>query len=115
MALPLMYHRSVTESILHRKLPNRRIDPVVRGPAARLVPDRAWTLSLKRPQQPMNLSSAQSEHVGRRHSRHPALGHVAQYFNAVQLALAHDHQSHSHTPIQPQTGKCDTSCRCGTF
>ena len=27
----------------------------------------------------------------------------------VQLAFAHDHQSHSHTPILVQTGKCDIS------
>jgi hypothetical protein len=37
------------------------------------------------------------------------LCHVAEYFNAVQLAFAHNHQSHSHTPILLQTGKCAMS------
>lgn len=31
----------------------------------------------------VKLSAAQSEHIGGRHSRHPALGHLAQYFYAV--------------------------------
>ena len=35
--------------------------------------------------------------------------HLAQHLNAVQLAFAHNHQSHSHTPILVQTGKCDIS------
>jgi hypothetical protein len=37
------------------------------------------------------------------------LRHLAQHFDTVQLAFAHDHQSHSHTPILVQTGKCDIS------
>lgn len=48
------------------------------------VPD-----SLKRLEKQVNLPSAQSEHIGRRNSRHPVLRHLAQYFYAVQLALAH--------------------------
>jgi hypothetical protein len=57
----------------------------------------------------MHVSSAQSQHVRRGHSRHPALCHLAHYFNAVQLAFAHNYQSHSHTPILLQTGKCAIS------
>jgi hypothetical protein len=34
----------------HRELPDRRIDPVVRCTAARLVPDCGWTVALELPQ-----------------------------------------------------------------
>jgi hypothetical protein len=37
------------------------------------------------------------------------LRHLAQHFDTVQLAFAHDHQSHSQTPILVQTGKCEIS------
>jgi hypothetical protein len=59
----------------------------------------------------------ESKHIGGRHSRHPALAHLAQYFYAVQFALAHDHQSHRHTPIllDQQGSVTLLLCKCGTF
>ncbi|OKL42267.1 hypothetical protein A3843_00835 [Pseudovibrio exalbescens] len=86
-------------------------------PAARLVPDRCRAPRPKQLQQPVNLPAAQTEHVSGRHNRHPALRHFAQDFYAVQFALAHDHQSHTHTPIlvAGQASVPLLLCKCGTF
>ncbi len=79
------------------------------------IPALDETVTIVEAHQPRNpsavdeVSSAQSQHVGRRNSRHHALRHSAQYFNPVKFALAHDYQSPGHTPILLQTLWCDTS------
>ncbi len=83
----------------HSKLTHRRINTVVRSSATRFVTDRGGTIGLKILQQSMHLSSAQSQNICRRHSRHCASCHLAQYFNPVQLALAHDHPFHGQSPV----------------
>lgn len=99
----------------HGKSSNRRIDPVVRSPAARLVPDRRRALGPEPLQQPMNLPPTQSQQVRRSLRRHPTLYDLAQNLDPVQLALAHDHQSHGHTPFPSRRGSVTLLlCKCGT-
>ncbi|MFZ3583099.1 hypothetical protein ACOI1H_13135 [Loktanella sp. DJP18] len=78
---------------------DRRVDPIVGLATTLLVPDGTRTFALKILQRPVDVSSAQSQHVGSGHSRHDTTCRLAQRINAVQFAFAHDDQSHGHTPI----------------
>ena len=51
----------------HGSLPDRRVDPVVRCPSTCLVPDRRRAVSPEPLQQPVNLSAAQVQNIGRTH------------------------------------------------
>lgn len=89
----------------------------VRCTTARPVPDRGWTIGLELLQKPVSLPAAQSQNVCRSRRRHPALAHLAQHFDPVQLALAHQNPSHAHTLCLFSLGQSVTLllCRCGTL
>ncbi len=101
----------------HRERADRRIYPVVRHPAAGLVPDRRTTLHLKSLQQPVKLPAVHAQHARSRHSRHPSLRHLAQSLDPVQLALAYQNPSHARCLCLFSLGQSVTLllCRCGTF
>ncbi|MCY1239053.1 hypothetical protein D9M72_518260 [compost metagenome] len=91
----------------HRIIAHAVANPIVRGPADCLVPDRRCTASADPIQQTTYLARAQLKHARRRHQRHPTGGLFRQNLNPLRIALAHRNQSHPQSPRSSKPGESD--------
>jgi hypothetical protein len=71
---------------------------VVRRPAARLVPKRRRAVLAKGPQQPLHLTRAQAQDLGRVRHTEAAFDDPGQHLDPSKLALAHQNPSHPPPP-----------------
>jgi hypothetical protein len=89
----------------YRIIANAVADPVVRRSANRLVPDRRRAVRAHPLQKPTDLAGAQIKHMRRRHHGHPAVDHLRQNLDPLQITLAHRNQSHLQSPPSSKPGR----------
>ena len=83
---------------LDRLVPHLIRQPVVRRPATGLVCDGAGATQAVGLHEPVHLPGAESQHCCCRGNGAPAVGHLAQHLDPLQVPLAHHHPAQARSP-----------------